>query len=166
MSTHRFGRDESLWLWHREGDASSRPAVMYRNCAEATGLAWRGLGLELQSGGGGGGQRVRDVVVSGMRGLEGVLFAALFPQKPGRHDGTLAYSKLHDGRLHRVPLPPALFKSALACVATAPGACWALTADGRAFVLAGDGLETGRWSRVDLSQLDGDGDKFVHLSLR
>ena len=164
MSTHRFGRDESLWLWHRESDDASRPTVMYRNCAEAAGFAWRGLGLELQQSG--GQQRVRDVVVSGMRGLEGVLFAALFPQRPGRHDGTLAYSKLHDGRLHCVPLPPALFKSALACVATAPGACWALTADGRAFVLAGDGLETGRWSRVDLSQLDGDGDKFVHLSLR
>ena len=152
----KFGRDESVWLWHRESDASRR-AVVYRNCASAVGVRWRRLSLE-QSG-----RRVRDVIASGMCKLEGVLFATLFPPKPGRHEGSLAYSKLHDGRLRQVPLPARLFKSAIACVATAPEACWALTADGRAFMLAKDGLESGGWHQIDLSQLDGV--RFAHLSL-
>ena len=154
----KFGRDESVWLWHRESDASRR-AVIYRNCASAAGVRWRRLCLE-QSG-----QRVRDVIASGMCKLEGVLFATLFPPKPGRHEGSLAYSKLHDGRLRQVPLPARLFKSAVVCIATAPEACWALTADGRAFMLAKDGLESGGWHQIDLSQLDGDGVRFAHLSL-
>ncbi len=144
-----FGRDGSLWLWRR-GDR-----FLWRNATAVESVRWRRLNLERP------GQRVRDVVASGLRRHDGVLWATLFPSKPGRYEDMLYNSKLHDGRLHPMRLPTHLLKGPVTCVAANDtGACWILTADGDTFILC----EKAKWSKLDLTQL-GDETRLVHVSL-
>jgi hypothetical protein len=146
----KFGSGDDLWLWHGGGRGGQDPHALWRNWSSALGSRWRRLNVE-QSG-----QRVRDVISSGITRHEGVLWATTFPLKPGRHDGTLFYSKIHDGRFHPMRLPA--LKSAIVCVAAAasPEACWILTSDGSTFMLSKGGPEArgGKWCKLDLSQLN------------
>eukprot|EP00095_Tigriopus_kingsejongensis_P003877 maker-scaffold387_size188669-snap-gene-0.19 protein:Tk03877 transcript:maker-scaffold387_size188669-snap-gene-0.19-mRNA-1 annotation:"wd repeat-containing protein cg11141" len=109
--------------------------------------------------------RIKEIQANGIFEQEGVLWVTLFSMKPNRND--VFYTKFHDHQLHQVSHPPTL-NTPISALAASPEALWILSSQGEIFIRTGirpaqsEGLA---WEKLDMSQLEGSGDKLEHIAL-